>query len=84
MSKKDLYRELESLLKTKRDHEEKKQQSVSDPNRVRWLEKEIMEMDRRISDLKSRLNSSEEECPNCRKMVIPQNNSCPKCGSYMG
>jgi len=86
MSKKDLARELESLLRSKQEHEEKRRQASydNDYNLVSWYDKEIAEMDRRISDLERRLGSSEDECPNCGRMVVPVSNRCPKCDTYMG
>ena len=86
MSRRDLARELESLLRTKREHEGKlaQAQGAGDPGRVSWLKKEIVEMDRRIRNLQDNLNTTEETCPNCKKLVVPVSNRCPKCNEYMG
>ncbi len=86
MSKKDSARELSNLLKSKREHEDKRRiaDKDGDENLVRWYDKEIAEMDRRISELEYILDSSEDECPHCGKLVVPVSNRCPRCDTYMG
>lgn len=86
MGQRKLAQELNSLINSLREHEEKRRRAESDgdDNLVRWYDKEIAEMERRISPLQDKVRRGIEECPNCGREVIPVSNLCPKCDTYMG
>lgn len=88
MSKREAHRRLNSLYATKQDHEKKmaKAQRENDEGLEEFHRKEILEMDRQIAPLEEIVGAEGDECPGCRKWVIPLNNKCPhrNCETYMG
>jgi hypothetical protein len=86
MSKRDKARELESLYRSRREHEYKRKraQEDEDHNLMNWYDKEIAEMDRHISQLETEINSGEDECPHCGWRGVPVSNRCRRCDTYMG